>query len=240
MGGAVSVSIVMPVYNEEEVLEKTVREYYAQVIDRIIDSEFILVNDSSTDGSAAILARLRKELPRLIIVNLKENSGHSEALKAGFLLAKGRFVFHVDSDNQFYAQDFWELYRSAEENDIVLGWRQKRCDALHRKAISAILRFISMSLFGAAFKDPNSPFKIIKADVLREVINELPARPVAISVLILLIAHRKKYRIKEIAVRHLPRKTGTSKLKDPSFLVKGCIRCVWEMLQIRLGLSKKT
>ncbi len=215
------VSIVMPVYNEQEVIEKVVRQYYAEIVAKIDGSELIVVNDGSIDSTPDILGRLARELPRLNIVNIVKNSGHAKALRAGFSRVKNPLIFHVDSDDQFKVSDFWKLYREAGENDIVLGWRMRRDDPFYRKAVSSIVRLVDAVVFGVLIKDINSPFKIIKTSVFQDVINDIPPNPFAISILIAILAKHKGYRIAEIPVSHYKRRTGKSSISNMR-LLRGC------------------
>lgn len=234
-----SVSIVIPVYNEEEVIEKVIRQCYAEIIAHIEGSEFIVVNDDSTDSTPQILQRLAQELPHLEIINLKKNSGHGKALLAGFSRATNPLIFHIDSDDQFRIEDFWKLYRLTENNGIVLGWRTPRADPLYRKVISLLARLIDAVMFGVMIKDINSPFKFIRTSVLQDVIGDIPDNPFAASMLIVIAAKHKGYRITEIPVAHFARMTGKSKLIKISYLCRGCFLSLRDIMLLKKRLLCK-
>lgn len=233
-----SISIVMPVYNEEEVIEKVIRQCYSEIIVKIMDSEFIVVNDGSTDSTPEILGRLTKEFPRLRIIKLEQNSGHGKALRVGFNQVRNPLIFHVDSDDQFRIEDFWKLYRVIEKNDIVLGWRIPRRDPLYRRFISSIVRLINAVMFKVLMQDINSPFKLIRTNVLQDVIGEIPPNPFAISILILIVAKCKGYRVAEIPVAHYKRKTGKSTISNVR-LFKGCLFSFWDILALKMHQLRK-
>jgi len=234
-----SVSIVIPVYNEEEVIEKVIRQCYAEIIARVEGSEFIVVNDDSTDSTPQILQRLARELPRLEIINLKKNSGHGKALLAGFSRVKNPLIFHIDSDDQFRIEDFWKLYRLIENNDIVLGWRMPRSDPLHRRIISLMARIIDAVIFGVVIKDINSPFKFIRTSILQDIIDDIPSNPFAVSMLIVIAARHKGYRITEIPIAHFARITGKSKLASASYLCRGCFLSFRDIMLLKKRLLCK-
>lgn len=217
-----SVSIVMPVYNEEEVIEKVIRQCHSEIIAKLDGSECIVVNDASTDSTPKILERLAKEFPQLKVINLKKNSGHGKALRAGFNQVSNPVIFHMDSDNQFKIGDFWKLFPLIKNNDIVLGYRSPRRDPLHRKIIALMARMIIAVFFGISVKDINSPFKILKTSVVQEILGVISWDPFAISILIMTIAQNKGYRIVEVPVIHFARITGKSKLTSMQYLFKGC------------------
>lgn len=235
-----SISVVMPVYNEEETIEQIVRECLTEIVSRIDVSELIVVNDGSTDSTAEILGRLAKEFPLLRVVSLEQNSGHSKALRVGFSKAKSRLILHIDSDNKFLAEDFWKLYSHAEDNDIVLGCRVSRHDRLHRRIISSAARIINAAIFGLFIKDANSPFKLIRKNVLDDVLGDISENAFVISILILIAAKYKGYRIAEVPVNNLARMEGKSKLSSPFSLLRGCFLsfCDIVLLKRRL-LSRK-
>ena len=232
------VSIVMPVYNEEKVIEKVVWDYYAEVVTKIEGSEFIVVNDGSTDSTPEILRRLKRELPQLRIINLEQNNGHGKALWVGFNQVENPLIFHVDSDDQFRTEDFWKLYRVIEKNDIVSGCRIPRRDPFHRKIISSMVRLINAVVFGMWIRDINSPFKFIKTSVFQDVIKNIPMPPFALSLLILILAKHKRYQIAEVPVAHYERKTGKSTLTR-MYLLKACFICLTDILKLKKRLLYK-
>ena len=101
-----SLSIVMPVYNEQEAITKVIEDY-SSVLEKIEEREFVVVNDKSTDNTLAILESLQKEHPYLRIITQPKNSGHGASLLRAYREAKGEYIFYCDSDNQFVAEDFW-------------------------------------------------------------------------------------------------------------------------------------
>ena len=233
-----SVSVVMPTYNEQKVIEKVVRDYYAEVISKIEGSEFIIVNDCSTDSTPEILKRLARELPQLKIINLEQNTGHGQALRTGFNRVRNPLIFHVDSDNQFRAEDFWKLYPAAEKNDIVLGQRISRRDSMHRKIISLIVKLINIVVFGIWINDINSPFKLLKTEVLKNIIRDISPDSFPLSILLLIIAKYKGYRIAEIPVTHYARKTGKGALTG-MYLFKRCLFCLVDIFRLKKYLLFK-
>src|SRR6516162_8199389 len=94
------VSIVMPAYNEAEIIEAAVREWYGEVVAKLPGSELLVVDDCSTDGTGEALAALERELPALRAVRPPRNGGHGKALRFGFRHASRDLIFQTDSDRQ--------------------------------------------------------------------------------------------------------------------------------------------
>lgn len=227
-----SLSVVMPVYNEQEIIEKVVRGIYKKIVSKIPDSEFIIVNDCSTDNTLRILNKLSKELKKIRIITPAKNGGHGKAIRLGFLKAKKEWVFHIDSDNEYDPSDYWKLEKLKGQYDIILGHRKNRQDPLHRLILTRGVRLMNFILFGSLIKDTNSAFKLMNRKALHHVLSMLPDDGFTYTVLISLMARHLGYRITEIPVRHFGRKTGKCSILGWK-LTKGVIRNMKELVQLR-------
>jgi dolichol-phosphate mannosyltransferase len=207
-----TVSVTIPVFNEEAVIEKVIGDCYSEIIEKIPGSELIVVNDGSTDGTFRILERLKQKLALLKVIHLEENRGHGKALRVAFDQACKSLVFHMDGDNQFSVKDFWHLYERMEGNDIAAGYRISRHDRLHRKVISFVLRWINIAFFGVSLKDVNAPFKLIRTNLLHDIMKDVPRDFSAIPIVLCMMAKLQGYRIVEVPVTHFERKTGKSSM----------------------------
>ncbi len=222
------VSLVMPAYNEEGCIEAVVKKYHAEVISKLDQAEFIVVDDCSTDRTWEILKRLSNEYG-ILVIRPPRNGGHGKAVRLGLAQAKYDVIFQSDSDDQNDPHDFWELYRKLPEYDYVIGYRQTRHDPLHRLVITRIVRFLSWLLYGYWIKDSNSPFKVLKKKVLDEVLPAVPPDTFAPSILIAYMAKATGFKVAEVPVKHLPRTTGKVSIMGWK-LFKICCRCVEEFI----------
>ena len=193
----------MPVYNEEGIIEKTERDYYSEIINKLPVSEMIIVNDCPTDDTPAILAKLESELEGVKVLKLDKNGGHGKALRLAYENASLSLVFHTDSNYQFEPKDFWKLYDEIADNDMVIGYRAVRHDPLPRLIITNILKVSNMAIFGFGIRDANSPFKLIRKECLQECLKLIDAP----SIMLAVTAKWLGYRVREIPVTHLPRLT---------------------------------
>ena len=130
-----SVSVVLPVYNEAEIIEEVIREYYDEIIRKYPNSEFIIAEDGSNDGTKEILTELSKEIPMRLVMG-PERKGYLHGVRDALLLAKNETVFFSDSDGQHDPRDFWKLLKKIENYDLVCGMRVKRHDPLSRKILT--------------------------------------------------------------------------------------------------------
>jgi len=220
----VPVSVVMPCYNEDAVIEKVVRAWHDEVISRIDGSEMIVIDDCSRDNTHNILERLKSEFPGLRVLKTVVNSGHGKAMRLGYESSVKEYVFQVDSDNQFEAGEFWKLYALKDSYDFILGFRKKRQDSITRLILTRIIRFMNLLLFRVWIKDVNCPFRLIKREILCELLKGVDKEALAPNIMISILARRRKIKMAEILVAHHQRKTGVvsiANLRLFKFALKG-------------------
>ena len=229
------VSVVMPVYNEEEIIQQTVRDYHSEIVKQLPGSEMVIVDDCSTDGTPAILGKLERELEGIKVLKPERNGGHGKALRLAYENAKLSLIFHTDSDYQFDPEDFWKLYAEIEDHDLVIGYRAMRHDPLPRLVITNILRASNMAIFGFNIRDANSPFRLIRKECLEECLKVIDPEAFAPSIMLAITARSMGYRVKEIPVTHLPRLTGEVSIKKWK-LIKACLLSLSQNIELKKRL----
>lgn len=202
-------SIVIPVYNEDESLQElltSIEEAMARSNERY---EVVFVDDGSTDGTFERLKSMAATDHRVRVFSLRRNLGKSPALLCGFQQARGEYILTMDADLQDDPNNFRGMYDqlSAEAADIVSGWRRERRDNALKVVSSRLFnRLMIRVLFGSFFNDMNSGLKLYKADVARAL--HLYG---GMHRFIPLIATEMGYRVAECPVKHNERKYGASK-----------------------------
>jgi len=208
------ISVVIPVYNEEESLPALHRELDAALARLGAEAEFIFVDDGSRDGSWRAVVDLAARDPRVRAIRFRRNFGKASALTAGFQAARGERVFTLDADLQ---DDPAEIPRFLERIDsgldVVSGWKRTRHDPWHKVYPSRVFNALVSRLTGCRLHDHNCGFKAYRAEVLREVgiYGELHRFVPA-------LAFAKGFRVGEIEVHHRPREFGKSKYGFTRFL----------------------
>jgi dolichol-phosphate mannosyltransferase len=205
--GPRSISVVVPVHDEERSVALLFEELQAalQPLDR--PWEVIFVDDGSTDGSFAALTRLHAQNDEVCVVRLRRNFGKAAALQAGFLQARGEIVITIDGDLQDDPAEIPRLLAKLEEGfDLVSGWKTKRKDSWRRRTLSKIFNFTAGRMSGLRLHDMNCGFKAYRAEVVRglRLYGELHR-------FIPVLAHYRGYRIAELPVNHRPRSHGRSR-----------------------------
>jgi glycosyltransferase involved in cell wall biosynthesis len=207
----VRVSIVMPAYNEEGNVEKTVRDCLQELARDGICGEVVVTNDGSKDRTPEILRRLTTEFENLRFVDLKENFGYGGAMKKAIDASRGEYVVTVDSDGQFDIADLPRLLAKIREGyDCVTGYRSKKKDTLPRVFANWAYNQLVRLLCGIKFTDSQCALKIFKGDLIRSLPIEARGFPFPTETLVKL--SYQGCRISEIPITHHPREAGVSKV----------------------------
>jgi glycosyltransferase involved in cell wall biosynthesis len=203
----ISLSVVLPAYNESENIEKTVTHAVSYLKGTFRDYEVIVVNDGSIDGTPEIVERLATSNPRIILVNHPKNLGYGSALRSGFERASLDYIFLMDSDGQFDISDIDRFIPFLESYDVVVGYREKRADPFIRSLNARLYHLFIRLLFGLKLKDIDCAFKMFPRSVYRAV-RPIESGGALFSAEFLVKLRQKGFTIREAPVRHFPRRFG--------------------------------
>jgi dolichol-phosphate mannosyltransferase len=234
----IQLSIVMPAHNEGAHIEACVDEWYRSVVSRVGDAELIVVDDCSTDATAARLDVLAGRLPALRVLRTPVNGGHGRAVRLGLEHATGTFVFQTDSDRQHVPDDFWPLWERRDEADFVFGVRGQRADGTFRLAVSTVLRGVNAILWQQWIRDANCPFKLMRRDALAPILTAIPADSFIPMVMVSVLARRGGCAVIEVPVRHFPRLAGQQSLRGLAKWSRTGVRCARELVALRLASQR--
>lgn len=230
------ISVVIPVYNEVDVIEGVVRDFYEKVVSKLEVAEFIIAEDGSTDGTKDVLKKLAEELPITLVMG-DERKGYTKAVKDALKLPKYDIIFFSDSDGQQEPNDFWDMIKEIEENDIVVGYKHPRKDPLPRVLLSKVYQKVNKALFKIDLHDINCGYRLIKKDVLDSVLDEVHLLPNFVSSEIILRAYLKGFRIKEVPVTHYKREFGGSRGLPATKIPQEVIKLLKGLFQLKKEFS---
>lgn len=168
---SVDLSIVIPIFNEEESIESLYDSIVEVTKSMGLSLEIIFVNDGSQDRSFEILCGLHQKDPRVKVVDFRRNFGQTAAMAAGFHIAKGRLIVSMDGDLQNDARDIPRLLSKLEEGyDLVSGWRKERKEALFRRRFpSWIANWLIGRITGVRLHDYGCTLKAYRAEIIKEI-----------------------------------------------------------------------
>ena len=207
----IELSVVMPAYNEGQVIDQAVLDIRDHILAHITNSELVIVDDGSTDDTLEKLSRLATTDARIRVIS-QCNGGHGPALIRAADEAHGRWLLLLDSDRQVDVSSFPTDWQDAQSVDAFLGVRKPRRDPLFRLFVSAVMAHLIRLLYGASPKDAGAPYKLVRVEhwhALRQMINHDCIIP---SVLLAVFLQQKRLRVVQRPIRHLPRVGSVSTL----------------------------
>ena len=205
-GPAPDLSLVVPVYNEEENLPLLVEEIVAALAPLGRSWELLLVDDASTDGSLAVMQRLAAADSRLRLILHARNAGQTAALASGFRAARGEIVVTLDADLQNDPADIPRLLAALADSDCVSGVRQNRRDTWVRRVSSRLANGVRNWATDESIADVGCSLKAYR----REFLDHLPLFTGMHRFLPTLVRWNGA-RVSEIPVSHRPRRFGVAK-----------------------------
>ncbi len=224
-----SISLVLPAHNEAENLPHLLARA-REVLPRIAKThEIIVVDDGSLDRTAEIAARH----PDVRLLRHASNLGYGAALRTGLRAARLHWVFFTDADLQFDLADLEHLILESERADIVAGYRSPRRDPLTRRLLARVWGLLVRWLYGVRIRDVDCAFKLFR----RSVLDTIPIESVSafINTEILVRAGAAGFRIREVPVRHFPRRAGRPTGARPRVI----LRAARELLALRRRLPRR-
>lgn len=222
MSSQPDLSVVFPVYNEEENIPLLLREIAAAVDGRGWTYEIVAVDDGSSDRSLEVLRASRDQYPTLRVLALEKNSGQTAALDAAWRAARGRMVVSLDADLQNDPADIPQMVRKLEEtkSDMVIGVRVNRQDTWSRKMQSRIGNGVRNWITGDQITDTGCSLKLVK----REAIDRVRLFTGMHRFLPTLVRYAG-YKVVEMPVNHRPRQFGVSKYGAMNRAFRGLADC---------------
>lgn len=200
------ISVIMPAFNEAEVIERNILETIDTFKRFNLDFEIIVIDDGSTDDTLQKIKNISEKFTNVKVTRNMENYGKGRALKKGFRLATGQYVVFLDSDIDLHPaqiETFFDIMK-LDNADIVIGSKRHPNSVLNyplqRKIISSVYFFLIKIMFGLPIKDTQTGLKLFKYEVLKRVFPKIVVKAFAFDLEVLVNAHRLGYKIAEAPV----------------------------------------
>lgn len=219
-----SLCIVMPAYNEEQNIEKVVRQWYTVLYDKGEKSKIIVADSGSTDATHEILVRLQKEYTRLEVLSNTEKQ-HGPKVIALYNYATSicgiDYIFQTDSDGQTDPAEFQQFWNNRKRYDAILGYRRVRGDGAQRAWVERVVCWLLRIFFGVKIQDANAPYRLMKTDLVKKYLCRLPQNYNLPNIMLTtyFAYYNEKICFKEITFR--PRQGGKNSINIPKIIKIG-------------------
>ncbi len=228
-----SISVVLPAYNEEENIPRTVANVLEAMQGISEDFEILVVDDGSRDRTAEVTRALAVAHPQVKLVQHGGNKGYGAALHSGFMAASKELIFMTDSDAQFDVREIRKLLPLLKHADLVIGYRAPRRDPFIRLLNAWAWNMLVNLVFGYTARDVDCAFKLFRRSILEDFTIE--SRGATFSAEFLMKARRSGHQIREVGVKHLPRLAGTQTGARPDVV----LRAFRELIKVRWRLLRE-
>lgn len=212
----------MPVYNEEEAIEYVVNEWVSALSSMHLPYTLCILNDGSKDQTLHKINALAAKHPSIHIID-KANSGHGQTCIFGYkyALAKGAdWIFQIDSDGQCDPQYFNAFIPLTEQHSCIYGVRTRRDDGLQRTLVSHFVSIFTFVATGVWLRDPNVPYRLIRADVMQRFVDEVPG-DFHLANIYVSVRSNKASTICWVPIHFRDRMGGSASVKTFSFIKHG-------------------
>jgi glycosyltransferase involved in cell wall biosynthesis len=216
-----SVSIVIPMFNEEENIEHAVACAAEALQRHAADYEILVIDDGSSDGSAALVAGIVSRDPKVRLLRHERNRRLGATLRTGFAAATKDLVLYMDADLPFDLDVLGRAMRAlaVTRADVIAGYRFDRTtEGWVRTAYSYLYNTLIGLLFGWPHRDINFSFKLLRREVLEAV--ELRSEGSLIDAELIVKARNLGFQIQQLGIDYFPRSRGLSTLSSPAVILK--------------------
>jgi glycosyltransferase involved in cell wall biosynthesis len=226
-----TLSVVIPLYNEEENVH-LLYEKLREALDPLKQEyEILFVDDGSTDGTLSVLDVIQAKDKRIVVVSLRRNFGQTAAFAAGFDFARGDVIVTMDGDLQNDPADIPKLLERIKDYDLVSGWRKERKDPFFTRRLPSIMaNWLISNVTGVKLHDYGCSLKAYRRDVIEnlklygEMHRFIPA-----------VASWYGVRIAEVETVHHPRTHGKSK-----YGISRTVKVVLDLITVKFLQSFST
>jgi glycosyltransferase involved in cell wall biosynthesis len=207
---SIEIEILLPVYNETDIIEKVIREIYSTISEQL-NCRFIICEDGSKDNSKEIIIKLCEEIP-IKLISSDERKGYSQAVKDGMTASTAPYLLCLDSDGQCDPRDFWKFWEFRDRYDVIVGWRVKRRDVFWRLLFSRMFYYIYQMFFKVPIHDPSCPFVLVKKNVIDDLVNKMGDMQQAYWWEFTVRVFSANYKIMEVKINHRYRLAGKTQI----------------------------
>ena len=232
--------IIMPAYNEEANIESVAKEWHEVVKGISESSRLVIIDDGSKDNTYHKLVEMKEELPQLVPLT-KPNGGHGATLLYGYehaLNAGADYIFQTDSDGQTLPSEFPGFWDQRKKYDVLIGYRNHREDGASRVFVTKTLKVILFMIFHLKITDANTPYRLMKREILSKHIGRVPDQFNLSNVMLTVLFLDAKENVTFIPITFRPRQGGTNSINLKKITKIG-LRAVKDFRIIKKEMKKQ-
>ena len=216
-----SVSVVVPVYNEIELLESSIGAIHSFLKRHFNDYEILIIESGSTDGSGEVCDRLAEEIPSVIVIHESRKSGFGSALRLGYAHARKDLVWLIVVDMPFPLETILTALPFFSKYDCVFSYRSADNRSFVKRLRSFIYNILAKTILGLKVRHVNSAFRVFKREVIQSLSLESSNWTLDAEVLYEITRHKLPYA--EIPVELKERTQGKTSISasDPFSMLSG-------------------
>lgn len=227
-------SIVLPVYNEKEILPIVLKEWKKELSHTSVRYQFIVCEDGSTDGTKDLLPVLQKKFS--IVLNQKNyRRGYGGAVLDGIAVATSSYILCIDSDGQCDPKDFSAFWNQRKKSQVTIGWRQNRIDAPQRKIFSFLFKTAFLFLYPTTIHDPSAPFVLFQKKDIQHILPYLIFLREGFWWGFVGACVKKNISIQELPMNHRKRLRGDTQVYKPEHIPSIAIRNLLGLVQLKIS-----
>jgi len=226
----------LPVYNEASSIAQVLREF-SETVCGPLNAELLVCEDGSTDGTEKVLENLCAEVP-MTLVTTRGRKGFARAVADGLKLAQSELVFFADSDGQYDPKDFRRIWEARESYDLIIGRKLHREEKFYRALLSRGFHAMIKAFTGVPLKDMDCGFRLIRREVLQQVLPEVRHLTYSFNAEFAIITYRKGFRVLEVPISHRPSMEGDTSIYTWNKMPKIIVAQVMGLLSLANRLNR--
>lgn len=230
-------AVIIPVCNEEGIIEKVITDW-CNVLNKLsIDYDFILYDGASNDKTVRIINNLSKSNKNIVLTEM-DRIGHGPTIVKAYkeCSQKYNWIFQTDSDNEISPNEFPDFWKQKDNYDFINGIRQNRKQDLSRKILTLTSRTLLKLLYGKVPSDTNCPYRLMRSSAFISLFLAMKEDLQAPNIIVSAFAGKEKVKFLELPVEYKFRETGVvsiQKLKLLKIAVKAFVQTVFMYPKIR-------
>lgn len=228
-----SITAVLPALDEAANIVSVVDATLDALSDVVPDYDLVVVDDGSKDATPRLADELAIRYPQVRVIHHPKNRGYGSAWRSGIEAATKQYIFLMDSDRQYNPAELTQLVQWNDQYDVVAGYRLRRSDTFPRVFLGWWFKVLVRLLFGPTSRDATCGFLLVRSSLLKAM--TLESRGILIRTEVLYRARQQGAALREVGIRHYPRRAGSAKGARPLVM----LRAARELIALRRRITRE-